>query len=46
MGQSFAAIFRRATAEFADLIEVHAGDLLEQSWPSEVAYRDTVCRRG
>ena len=35
MGQSFAAIFRRATAEFADLIEVHAGDLLEQSWPSD-----------
>ena len=34
MGQSFAATFRRATAEFADLIEVHAGDLLEQSWPS------------
>jgi len=33
MGQSFAAIFRRATAEFADRIEVHAGDLLEQSWP-------------
>ena len=36
MGQSFAAIFRRATAEFADLIEVHAGDLLEQTWPYEV----------
>jgi predicted O-methyltransferase YrrM len=35
MGQSFAAIFQRATAEFADLIEVHAGDLLEQSWPSD-----------
>ena len=34
MGQSFASIFRRATAEFADLIEVHAGDLLEQTWPS------------
>jgi len=34
MGQSFAATFRRATADFADLIEVHAGDLLEQSWPS------------
>jgi hypothetical protein len=34
MGQSFAATFRRATAEFTDLIEVHAGDLLEQSWPS------------
>jgi hypothetical protein len=33
MGQSFAAIFRRATAEFADLIEIHAGDLLEQTWP-------------
>ena len=36
LGQSFDAIFRRATAEFADLIEVHAGDLLEQSWPSGV----------
>jgi predicted O-methyltransferase YrrM len=36
MGQSFDAIFRRATAEFADRIEVHVGDLLEQSWPSEV----------
>jgi hypothetical protein len=36
MGQSFAAIFRRATAEFADRIEVHAGDLLEQSWPPEL----------
>jgi Methyltransferase domain len=36
LGQSFVAIFRRATAPFADLIEVHAGDLLSQSWPSEV----------
>ncbi len=35
MGQSFAAIFRHVTAEFADLIEVHTGDLLEESWPSE-----------
>ena len=35
-GQSFAAIFRRATAEFADLIEVHAGDLLEQTWSSRI----------
>ena len=34
LGQSFAAFFRRTTAEFADLIEVHAGDLLEESWPS------------
>jgi predicted O-methyltransferase YrrM len=33
MGQSFATTFRRATAEFADIIEVHAGDLLEQNWP-------------
>jgi hypothetical protein len=33
MGQSFEPIFRHATAEFAGLIEVHAGDLLEQSWP-------------
>jgi hypothetical protein len=31
IGQSFAAIFRRATGDFAHLIEVHAGDLLEQS---------------
>jgi len=36
MGESFAAIFRRATAEFADLIEIHAGNLLEQTWPSGV----------
>ena len=34
-GSLLPAIFRRATAEFADLIEVHAGDLLEQSWPSD-----------
>jgi hypothetical protein len=36
IGQSFAAIFRCATAEFADLIVVHAGDLLRQTWPAEV----------
>jgi hypothetical protein len=36
LGQSFAAIFRRATASFADLIEVHAGDLLSQTWPPGV----------
>jgi hypothetical protein len=35
MGESFAAIFRRATSEFADLIKVHEGDLLEQTWPSQ-----------
>jgi len=35
MGQSFVATFQRATTEFADLIEVHAGDLLEQKWPSD-----------
>jgi hypothetical protein len=35
-GQSFVAIFRRATAQFADLIEVHAGDLLEQTWSSGI----------
>jgi hypothetical protein len=35
MGQSFAAIFRRATAQFADLIKIHEGDLLEQTWPSD-----------
>jgi Methyltransferase domain len=34
LGQSFVALFRRATAQFADLIEVHEGDLLEQTWPS------------
>jgi len=33
LGQSFARIFRRATTEFADLIEVHEGDLLRQTWP-------------
>ena len=36
LGESFAPIFRRATAEFADLIKVHPGDLLEQTWPSGV----------
>ncbi|MGC1676113.1 MAG: class I SAM-dependent methyltransferase [Candidatus Binataceae bacterium] len=36
LGQSFDPIFRRATAEFADRIQVHAGDLLGQSWPSGV----------
>ncbi|HTW88567.1 MAG TPA: class I SAM-dependent methyltransferase [Candidatus Binataceae bacterium] len=36
IGQSFAALFRRATAEFADVIEVHEGDLLEQTWPRGV----------
>ena len=41
-GQSFAEIFCRSTAEFADFIEVHAGDLLEQSWPSG-ADRNTFC---
>jgi hypothetical protein len=35
IGQSFARIFQCVTAEFADLIEVHSGDLLEQSWPSD-----------
>jgi hypothetical protein len=35
LGQSFAEIFQRATAEFADRVDVHAGDLLEQTWPSE-----------
>jgi predicted O-methyltransferase YrrM len=34
LGQSFEAIFRRTVAEYADRIEVHAGDLLEQSWPT------------
>jgi len=36
MGQSFARIFREVTSEFADIIEVHEGDLLEQTWPSGV----------
>src|SRR5271169_2266727 len=35
IGQSFAPIFRRSTAEFGDFIEVHAGDLLDQTWPSD-----------
>ena len=35
MGQSFVGLFRRATAEYADLIEVQVGDLLEQTWPRE-----------
>jgi hypothetical protein len=34
-GQSFIAIYRRAIAPFADLIQIHAGDLLQQTWPSE-----------
>ena len=33
LGQSFESIFRRVAAEYADRIEVHAGDLLEQTWP-------------
>lgn len=33
LGQSFETIFRRVVAEYADRIEVHAGELLEQSWP-------------
>jgi hypothetical protein len=33
LGQSFEAIYRRIVAEYADRIAVHAGDLLEQSWP-------------
>jgi hypothetical protein len=36
MGASFASIFRRATAEFADIMEVHEGDLLQQTWPSQL----------
>ena len=35
LGHSFASTFRRATAEFTDLIDVHVGDLLEQSWPPD-----------
>jgi len=36
LGQSFQAIYRRATSAYADLIEVHSGDLIEQSWPPEM----------
>jgi len=36
LGQSFRPIFQRATKEFADLIEAHEGDLLEETWPAEV----------
>jgi len=36
LGQSFAPIYLRATSAFADLIEVHSGDLLEQRWPPEM----------
>lgn len=35
MGQSFSAIFRRVTTQFANRIEVHEGDLLEETWPPE-----------
>jgi hypothetical protein len=35
-GESFAAIFRRSTEQFTDFIDVHEGDLLEQSWPAHV----------
>ena len=34
-GQSFGPLYRRATQEFAHLIEVHAGDLLARSWPEQ-----------
>ncbi len=33
LGQSFEAIFRRTVADYVDRIEVHAGDLLAQTWP-------------
>jgi hypothetical protein len=33
-GQSFIAIYRRVIAPFADLVQIHAGDLLQQTWPS------------
>src|ERR1700722_6269989 len=45
-GKSFAAIYRRATAPFADLVEVHSGDLLEQTWssrePIEILFVDVA----
>jgi predicted O-methyltransferase YrrM len=34
LGQSFEHVFRRATAEMTDRIEVHAGDLFAQTWPA------------
>ena len=45
LNQSFVALFRRATAQFADLIEVHEGDLLE-TWlaekPIEILFVDVA----
>jgi hypothetical protein len=45
-GQSFVQIYRRATAQFSDLIEIHAGDLLGQSWlpgvPIEILFVDVA----
>jgi Methyltransferase domain len=35
LGQSFEPLFRQATAEFADSIELHRGDLLKETWPAD-----------
>lgn len=44
LGQSFYPIFRRATQQFARLVEVHTGNLLEQAWsldaPIEILFVD------
>ncbi|MGH7840762.1 MAG: class I SAM-dependent methyltransferase [Candidatus Binataceae bacterium] len=46
LGQSFAELFLHATAQFTDLIEVHAGDLLAQTWrestPIEILFVDVA----
>jgi hypothetical protein len=45
-GQSFRTIYQRATAQFADLVEVHAGDLLGKVWhagvPIEILFVDVA----
>jgi hypothetical protein len=35
LGQPFEPLFRQATAEFADSIELHRGDLLKETWPAD-----------
>lgn len=35
LGQSFMPVFRQATAEFCDSIELHEGDLLKETWPAD-----------
>lgn len=44
-GTSFRADFDRNVAPYADLVEVHAGDILEQSWtggPIEILFVDVA----